>query len=85
MRIAESTAVPLPLHKASHEVFQRVPFGNENLQTLGCLVVAERIQSFLIFLVGMNIGVVEKTQKIDALLTQDSCGINRAGRATDVE
>ena len=85
MRVTESTAVPLPLHQASQEVFQRVTFGNENLQTLICLVRPERIQSFLIFLVGMDIGVVEKTQEIDALLMQDARGIYRARRTTDVK
>ena len=84
MSVTEGTAIPLALHQTSQEILQGVAFGYENLQTLACLIRPERVQSFLIFLVGMNIGVVEKTQGVDTLLTQDTCGIYRAGRTTDM-
>jgi len=85
MGVAESTPIPLTLHQASQEVFHGVSFGNENIQTLVRCVFPERIQPFLIFLIGMNVGIEEKTQEFDSLLTQDPGGKHRAGRTAYVK
>lgn len=69
----------------SQEPFHGVFCRHGYLQGLGRRIFLHRIQTLLIFTIGMNVGVIEEAADFMPLIPEDPKGVNAAGSTADME